>query len=163
MKNKYVGYLIVGVTAIFSFVVISFNYALNNIVNTSCTHGIACPMHATVLTQEIISYSLMALLFIVGLFMIFFMKDEQTTIIKHENVKNELTPEEKKEKLNNLDEEERKIMDIILRENGSKYQSDLIKETNLTKVKVTRILDKLEGRNLIERKRRGMTNIVISR
>ena len=162
MKNKYVGYLIVGVTAIFSFVVISFNYALNNIVNTSCTHGIACPMHATVLTQEIISYSLMALLFIVGLFMIFFMKDEQTTtIIKHH--KDEITPEEKEDKLNDLENEERTIMNIILRNDGSTYQSDLIKETGLTKVRVTRILDKLEGKKLIERKRRGMTNIVISK
>ncbi|MBI4983154.1 MarR family transcriptional regulator [Candidatus Woesearchaeota archaeon] len=52
-------------------------------------------------------------------------------------------------------------MNLVLREQGSAYQSDLIKETRLTKVKVTRILDKLEGRGLIERKRRGMTNIVI--
>lgn len=34
-------------------------------------------------------------------------------------------------------------------------------KTGLTKVKVTRILDRLEGREIIERKRRGMTNVVI--
>lgn len=75
--------------------------------------------------------------------------------------KQELDEEEKKKKMENLDEEESKLMSIVLREQGSAYQSDLIKETNLSKVAVTRLLDRLEGKGLIERKRRGMTNIVI--
>jgi len=41
------------------------------------------------------------------------------------------------------------------------FQSELVDENGYTKVKVTRILDKLEGRGLIERRRRGMTNVVI--
>ena len=41
------------------------------------------------------------------------------------------------------------------------YQSDVMKELELSKVKVTRILDRLEGKGILERKRRGMTNIVI--
>jgi uncharacterized membrane protein len=52
-------------------------------------------------------------------------------------------------------------MNIILRENGSVYQSDIVRETKQSKVKITRILDQLEGKGLIERKRRGMTNIVV--
>lgn len=163
MKNKYVGMLILGMAIIFFFLALSFNNALNSIVNTTCTHGSSCPMNVTLKTQEIISYSLIGLLIVVGVLITFFMKDEQTTIIKHEGRESGITPEEKMEKLNNLDERERKVMDIILREKGSAYQSDLIKETGLNKVKITRILDKLEGRNLIERKRRGMANIVISK
>jgi len=38
-----------------------------------------------------------------------------------------------------------------------------VEETGFTKVKITRILDSLEGNGLIERKRRGMTNIIILR
>jgi uncharacterized membrane protein len=157
MKNKHVGYLILGITAIFFFVVMSFNYALQEIVNTSCTHGSACPMHATTFTQEIISYSLMGLLTLVGLFIVFFMKDE--TIIRE--TKKGLSNEEKKTKLGNLDDDERNIMNIVLREEGSIFQSAIVKETKLSKVKVTRILDRLEGKKLIERKRRGMSNIII--
>jgi uncharacterized membrane protein len=41
------------------------------------------------------------------------------------------------------------------------FQSDIIEKTKLNKVKITRILDSLEAQNLIERKRRGMTNLVI--
>jgi len=44
---------------------------------------------------------------------------------------------------------------------GSAYQSDLVKATGFSKVKVTRILDRLEQKGLVERKRRGMTNLVV--
>jgi uncharacterized membrane protein len=157
MKNKHVGYLILGITAIFFFVVMSFNYALQKIVNTSCTHGSACPMHVTTFTQEIISYGLMGFLVLVGLFIIFFMKEE--TEIRER--KKDLSNEEKQKKLENLDGDEGKVMNIVLREDGSVFQSSIVKETKLSKVKVTRILDRLEGKKLIERKRRGMSNIII--
>ncbi|MBI2112446.1 MarR family transcriptional regulator [Candidatus Woesearchaeota archaeon] len=177
MKNRHVGYLIIGVVILFLFVVMSFNQALQQIVDTTCTHGKMCPMHATLRTQKMISYSLMGILALVGVFMVFFMKDEekiiQREIIKetHHHINQDaskvLTPEEKDEqvqqKIQNLDEEEKQVMSIILRDDGATYQSDLIKETKLTKVKISRILDRLQGKGLIERKRRGMTNMVVVR
>ncbi len=69
--------------------------------------------------------------------------------------------EQVKVDLAKLDEEERKIHDLLKTNEGSMYQSDLIKETDFSKVKITRILDKMEGRKLIDRKRRGMTNIIV--
>ena len=157
MKNKHVGYLILAVTALFFFVVMSFNFALQSIVDETCTHGLACPMHATTFTQEVLSYSLMGLLVLVSLFIIFFLKDE--TVVQE--MKKDISEEDKKKKLENLDEDERNIMNIILREEGSIFQSSLVTETKLSKVKVTRILDRLEGKKLIERKRRGMSNVVL--
>ena len=138
--------------------------ALEEIVNVSCTHGIACPMHSTLETQKAISYGLMSLLFLVGAFIFFFMKEE--TITKeihtiHKEKSTEITSDKKKEIIENADEEEKMILNLLLNNQGSVYQSDVIKETKLTKVKVTRILDKLEGKGIIERKRRGMTNVII--
>ncbi|MFH1396275.1 MAG: MarR family transcriptional regulator [archaeon] len=159
MKNRYVGYLIIIITFVFFIIVMSFNQALATIVNTTCTHGAACPMQITLRTQQWISYSLMGLLAIVGVFVSFFLKDT-TSAIKEKDSK-ELSEKEKKEKLNDLDDKEREIMNIILREKGSVYQSDIVKEVSASKVKITRVLDKLEGKGLIERKRRGMTNIVV--
>ncbi len=58
-------------------------------------------------------------------------------------------------------EEEKQIVSILA-ERGSMYQSDLIKETGFSKVKITRLLDKLEHDDrILERKRRGMANIVV--
>lgn len=167
MKNKDVGYLILGMTLIFFLIVVSFNNTLESIVNTSCDHGPTCPMHATLKTQKIISYSLIGFLVLISGLLLFFLKEEEkvvhhhTTIHQKQEEPHQLSDDEKKRKLEQLDEEEKNIMTVLFRESGSSYQSDLIKETNLTKVKVTRILDKLEGKSLIERKRRGMTNIII--
>lgn len=69
----------------------------------------------------------------------------------------------KKADLSKLDEEEKKIYALLQQKEGSMYQSDLVKETGFTKVHITRILDKLEGKGILERKRRGMTNIVVVR
>ena len=66
-----------------------------------------------------------------------------------------------KKSLESLDDEEKIIMNLLLENKGNMFQSDIIQKTNLNKVKVTRILDSLESQGLIERKRRGMTNIVV--
>lgn len=58
-------------------------------------------------------------------------------------------------------EEERIILKHVIDSDGTIFQSDLVDKTGFSKVKVTRILDALEGRNIIERRRRGMTNVVI--
>ncbi len=60
-----------------------------------------------------------------------------------------------------LDEDERIVYEILKKSTGSVYQTDIIKETGYSKVKVTRILDKMELGQIIERKRRGMTNIIV--
>ncbi len=166
MRNKYVGLLIIGIAVLLFLIVMSFNNALEEIVDTTCTHGESCSMNITLKNQKIVSYSLMGLLVLVGLFITFFIKDESKIIVERKEVnqlskESKLSDEEKKKKLDNLDEEERAIMNIVLNENGSVYQSEIIKQTKMTKVKITRIMDRLEGKGLIERKRRGMTNIVI--
>ena len=109
-------------------------------------------------TAEI--YGLMGLVAAVGLFIAFFMKDRlQHTENSHAG--KELSESEKMKKLEHLDAKERIVMNIILRENGSVYQNEIVKETKQSKVKITRILDQLEGKGLIERRRRGMTNVVV--
>jgi len=57
--------------------------------------------------------------------------------------------------------EEAKAFDAITQSNGMIFQNELVEKLALSKVKVTRILDKLEGKGLVERRRRGMTNIII--
>tara|TARA_Y100000310_G_scaffold89923_1_gene87070 strand:- start:31223 stop:31678 length:456 start_codon:yes stop_codon:yes gene_type:complete len=149
MKNKQVGLILIGVAIIFLFVVISFNSALDEIARMSCTHGDSCPMEVTLQTQKNISYGLIGLIIISGTLLIFFMRDEEKKAIA------------KNIDLEKLDPREKHIMQILMDHEGSVFQSDLVKETKQSKVKITRVLDKLEGKGLIERKRRGMANIVL--
>jgi uncharacterized membrane protein len=59
-----------------------------------------------------------------------------------------------------LKDDEIEVLELIKNENGI-YQSSIVSKTGFSKVRVSRILDKLEARDLIERKRRGMTNFVV--
>ena len=63
--------------------------------------------------------------------------------------------------ISKLNEEEKKIYEIIKEKGGSAYQSDLIKETEFSKVKITRILDRMEQRKILDRHRRGMANLIV--
>ncbi len=63
--------------------------------------------------------------------------------------------------LKSLTQDERKIFEIINNSGGAVFQSELIEKTGFSKAKVSRILDKLEVKNLVERRRRGMTNMVV--
>ncbi len=58
-------------------------------------------------------------------------------------------------------EEEKQVLDHLEENEGSAYQSDLVKTLGWSKVKTTRVLDKLENKKILERKRRGMTNLVV--
>jgi len=60
-----------------------------------------------------------------------------------------------------LEGDHRKIYDLLVEMGGSVLQGELVEKSGINKVTVSRILDKLEMRGLIERRRHGMSNIVV--
>ena len=165
MKNQAVGILIIGVALLMGFIIYSFNLALVNIVNTACSHGSACPMWGTIEFQTNISLGIMAFVVIIGLYLIFFGKEERV-VVKVKKVKEQIQPkkitkENYRKIMSDLSKDEGTVLERIIESKGTIFQSELVGKTGLSKVRVTRILDKLEGRDLLERKRRGMTNVVI--
>ncbi len=52
------------------------------------------------------------------------------------------------------------IYTLLIEADGTLPQRDLVDDTDLSKATVSRTLDSLEQRNLVERKRRGMGNVV---
>lgn len=164
MKNQIVGILIIIIAALIGFIIFSFNRAMINIVNTSCSHGSSCPMWGTIDFQTNMSIGIMIFVIIIGLYLVFFSKDEKIVTkiktFKPQVEPNKITKENYKKIMNTLNSEEKTIFGKIVDSQGSVFQSDLVDE-KFNKVRVTRILDRLEGKGLIERKRRGMTNIVI--
>ena len=159
MKNKIVGLIVVAISLIIGFITWSFNRALTATVSTSCTHGDTCPMWVYIRFQTNLSIGLVVFVMLIGLYLIFF-GQERVEIIKkiREKVKSE--PKKNYSKIR-LSAEEKKLINIVLRSEGAMFQSDLVEKSGFDKVKVSRLLDRLEGQQLIERRRRGMTNIVI--
>jgi len=160
MKNKNVGYLIVGISIVIGTIVLIFNLGMRSIVTQSCGHGSECSMYGTIAIQTWISLAIAALVLIIGLFLIF-SKEETKIITKTKKVKVEVEQKRKPINYNKLDKNEKILVKIIEEADGTIFQSDLVDKSGFSKVKVSRILDRLEGRQLIERKRRGMTNVVV--
>ncbi|MBI4182359.1 MAG: MarR family transcriptional regulator [Candidatus Aenigmarchaeota archaeon] len=71
--------------------------------------------------------------------------------------------EERQQVVEGLDADEKAIYDLIARAQGLLFQHELVDRSGMHKVKVTRVLDKLEGKGLVERRRRGMGNMVVLR
>lgn len=163
MENKNVGWLILGIAVLMILIVFIFNSALKDIVNASCSavgHGDNCPMIDTITRQTYLSLSIVGVLVILGLFMLFSKPNERVVFKK---IKERVEVKNKPVDYGKLNNEEKVLAKIIESSNGGLFQSDLVEKSGFGKVKVTRILDKLEGKQLIERKRRGLNNFIMFR
>ena len=111
-------------------------------------------MFDTVNKQTYFSLSIVGILVIFAFVMIFNKPKEKIVIKKFKERK-------KKLELDGLDAKEKEVIKILEKENGTIFQAELMEKLSTGKVGITRLLDKLEAKQLIERKRRGMNNIVV--
>ena len=151
--------MIVGISVIIAIIIWIFNTALKSIVGLTCTHGPACTMYNTIAIQTYISLAIAGLILVIGLFLIFAGESEKI-ILKTKTIKEKV---KKKIDLTGLDKDEKQVIKILQKENGAIFQRTLMEKLEAGKVKITRLLDKLEAKQLIERKRRGMNNVVVLR
>ncbi|MEI6058817.1 MAG: hypothetical protein WCP89_03530 [archaeon] len=159
MKNRNVGFLIIGLAVVIGVLVLLFNNAMTNIVNTSCSHGPECTMYDNIRTQTYISIALISIIVIIGLVLVF-AKESERIILKTKTLRK---VEKKKIDLSGLGDDEKRVVKILQNENGAIFQNTLMEKIGVGKVGITRLLDKLEAKQIIERKRRGMNNIVVLR
>ncbi|MBI4439702.1 hypothetical protein HY638_01910 [Candidatus Woesearchaeota archaeon] len=154
---KAIGYSLIGLAVVLLAILIFVKTDVDVQAATLCTEFHQndlpmeeCPAHTSNVSWLIVSaFGLGFLILGVGVYLLFVPR--QQAILKREIVVD----------TSKFDEEEKKVFDVIKLKEGSAYQTDLIKETGFSKVKVSRVLDKLESQGVLERKRRGMTNIVV--
>ena len=156
MENKNVGFLIIGIALALILIIFIFKGALEQIVREGCTEGPTCPMFGTINQQTWLALGIVAILIIIGLVMIF-TKPRERIIVK------KVTERKKKIDLSKLDAKEKELIRLLEKENGTIFQAELMEKLEIGKVGITRLLDKLEAKQIIERKRRGMNNVVVLR
>jgi len=155
MENKNVGFIILGIAVLLIFIIFLFNQALTGIASSGCSMDkLSCPMYQGINQQTYLSFGIVGLLIIIGL-VLFFTKPKEKIIIK------KIKERAKKLDLKNLDNDEKKVIELLSKDGKAMFQSALMEKLEIGKVKTTRLLDKLEAKQLIERKRRGMNNLVI--
>ena len=156
MKNRNVGFLISGIAIVIVIIVLIFNSGLKTIIGQTCTHGPSCSMYDTIAIQTNVSLAIAGLVLVIGLFLIFAKEPERVVVKK-------IKEKRKKLDLKGLSKGEKEVVKMLQDEGGAIFQATLMEKLNMGKVGVTRLLDKLESKQVVERKRRGMNNIVVLR
>lgn len=161
MDNKNVGYMLLGVSVVIIAIIFLFQNALTEIVATPCgdAHSLVCPMNQTINQQTYLALGIVAILMVISV-MLIRSRPEEKIIVQEKRIVEK--PKKRTYDLSDLKPEEKKVFALV-KENKAIFQSDLIEKTEFGKAKMTRIIDRLEGQGLVERKRRGMTNVVVLR
>lgn len=156
MENKKVGYLLIGIALLLIVIIFLFQGALKEVVAASCgeEHSVVCPMNTTINQQTYLALSIVGVL-IVFAFVLIFTKPREKVVVK------KIKSRKKKIDKSKLDVKEKKVITLLEKENGAIFQSTLKEKIGIGKVGMTRLLDKLEAKQLVERKRRGMNNMVV--
>ena len=160
MENKHVGFLVLGIAIVLILIVFLFNNAVMEAVRNSCyiQHGDveSCEMYDSVNYQKYLALGIVGILLVIS-FVLIFSKPKEKIVVK------KVKEPKKKLNLEGLDNKEKQVIKILQKENGTIFQAELMEKIGVGKVGITRLLDKLEAKQLIERKRRGMNNIVVLR
>jgi len=159
MKPRHLGVAILIVSIILLIMLFQFNSDLNrqnlNACNDLCMRDEAscsidsCPFSDENNSNSLIIFMGLLIAFVGGIgFYLSFTKSEKIV-------------EQKEYDLTKLNKEEKNVF-LFIRENKEKgvYQRNIVEHFNFPKSKTSRILDKLEQSDLVERKRRGMSNII---
>jgi membrane associated rhomboid family serine protease len=151
-KNKFIKlWLIIGIIAGFATIIFfAVNYLQKKVL---------CELHCVHRSEIIIA------LIAIGLFGLFI--GSLTYYFISEKKEKEITKTHKEIHkgaiitLNFLNAEEKKIMKAIIESKGNILQSKLSKKTGLTRVAISRHINALERKQIIQKKQAGMTNIII--
>lgn len=153
MKNitqrKQYGIILIAISVFLFFVITAFTLhivQLNQYLHQDCNlPENICPFTNSMPAESVIGYVIDVVLGIFGIYLFI-------TGAK---------PEPKKQpETRNLEPDERKVLEMVSSQ-GAIFQSELVEKSGMNKVKITRILDRLEAKGIVERKRRGMTNVVM--
>ncbi|MBU0898992.1 MAG: MarR family transcriptional regulator [Nanoarchaeota archaeon] len=151
--TKEIGYIVIAMSLILLVLMISITDQLNQSIHADCIHEPeVCPMTSNFPIQSYVGFTVTIIFIIFGIYLIYKSRQIDKTEKK--------IHEENKNVINILNIDERKVYETIKESDGVVFQGDLIEKLEFNKVKVTRILDTLEHKGLIERRRRGMSNVV---
>ena len=113
----------------------------------------SCPYKGSVPTEVLAAFVIDAAMGVLGASLVMTSYRSERIVTKDKTKINE--------SIKSLQDDEKKVYDLIVEADGFIFQNDLMKKTGYSKVKVSRILDKLEMRSIVERRRRGMANIIV--
>ena len=158
MENKKLGMLFIFFSIVFLIFLFYFSFSLNEKSSKlGCNANKGCMSVKNFLTATNIGFGFFGFMFGLGFYLLFFNKTEAMILKKLEEEKNKKTNDEKfKIILKALDPFERKVIEAVKEQNGI-TQNTLRLRVNMSKAKLSYVLQELEKRNLIKRVKKGKT------
>jgi len=147
--------ILISILAIVSFVILlNSAYQIALAGHNQCSlQYLGCTVIGHFPVESFFGLGALAVIAVLGIFM-----DKKKRVMSESLIK---TSEKTKNIINKLGTDERKIYDIIVAADGTIFQNEIIEKSGLSKVKTSRLLDKLEINGIVERRRRGMANLIV--
>ena len=151
MEKKKLGILLIILSLIFLFFIFYFNLNFSGkSIELGCNMNEGCESVQDLLNITNIGFGLFGFMFALGFYILFFNKTEEMLIKR-------LDEDEKfKIILKALDNYEKKVLKAVKEQNGI-TQNTLKLRTDMSKAKLSYVLQELEKRNLIKRSPKGKT------
>ncbi len=133
---------------------------MKNIIDKGCSmahDALYCPAYGTINQQTYLSLLIVGIFILMSIFLLF-SKPRERTIVKTKIIEKQTS--NKIFDTHDLTSEEKHVF-VLLQKHKAFFQADLIEKIGFGKTKMTRVLDLLEGKGFVERKRLGMTNVVV--
>tara|TARA_Y100000310_G_scaffold320377_1_gene376780 strand:- start:1127 stop:1624 length:498 start_codon:yes stop_codon:yes gene_type:complete len=158
MENKKLGLLLVGISLVFGFFLVDYIGVMNEQSDElGCNAAEGCVAVASSLDMSHAAFGFFGFMLALGFYFLFFNKTEQKIFDRLEDEKMKLVEKEKFMLiLKALDEYEKRVMQIVKEQDGI-TQNTLKLRANMSKAKLSYILQELERRGLVKRIRKGKT------
>ena len=158
MENKKLGILLIVISLIFGIFLIYFNSALSEKSNgLNCNPSDECKTLESDLSITHIAFGFFGFMLALGFYILFFNNTEEKILKRLEEEKNKKIGEEKFEIiLKALDPFEKKVIKAVKEQDGI-TQNTLRIRADMSKAKLSYVLQELERRNLIKRISKGKT------
>ncbi len=156
MENNRLGLLMIIFSIIFLVFLVYFNFQLEEKSNSfGCNPTDECMSVKNSLSIADIGFGFFGFLFGLGFYILFFDKTEKAILKKLEDEKNQKTGDERFSLIMKaLDPFESRVMKAIKEQDGI-MQSTLLLRTDMSKAKLSYVLQELEKRKLIKRVSKG--------
>lgn len=157
MENKKLAFIFIIFSIIFFAFLIMFNTNLSSDYNEFCVMNSDCQVIQQKISFTHIGFGVFGFMLALGIYILVFNKSEERILKKLEEEKENKISEEKFNLiLKALDDYEKRVMKAIKEQDGI-TQNTLRLRTNLSKAKLSYVLQELEKRNLIKRSKKGKT------
>ena len=156
MENKKLGGILIGISIVFVIFLIYFSLALaEKSDELNCNVNEGCKSISNVISITNVGFGFFGFMFALGFYILFFNKTEKAILNRLEEEKNKKINDEKFDIiLKALDPYENKVLKAIREQDGI-TQSTLRIRTDMSKAKLSYVLQELEKRNLIKRTKKG--------